>query len=120
MTYLDSTHFSDKLSYKILFISSYGFKDTNLTSLEHLQEFFRKLRNWWDFSHRERYQPGSLTGGTRQAHWMLTGQRLTGGTPLSDWKMNQKGGCFEDRTQDLRACNQGSNHCGTETHMNKD
>jgi hypothetical protein len=27
MTYSDSTHFSDKLSYKILCISSYGLKD---------------------------------------------------------------------------------------------
>jgi hypothetical protein len=83
-------HFSDRNLYKILFILSYGFKDTNLTSLEHLQEFFRKLRNWWDFSHRERYQPGSLTGGTRQAHWMLTGRRLTGGTSLSGLENESK------------------------------
>jgi hypothetical protein len=39
MAYSDSMHFFDKLSYKILFILSYGLKDTNLTSLEHLQEF---------------------------------------------------------------------------------
>jgi hypothetical protein len=42
MTFSDSAHFSEQLSYKILFISSYGPKDMNLTSLEHLQEFFRK------------------------------------------------------------------------------
>jgi hypothetical protein len=44
----DSTHFSDKLSYKILFISSYGLKDMNLAKFKHLQQFFRKQRNEWD------------------------------------------------------------------------
>jgi hypothetical protein len=58
MAYSDSTHFSDPKTYKILCIPSYGLKDTNLTSLEHLQEFFRKLRKWWDFSHREDTSPG--------------------------------------------------------------
>jgi hypothetical protein len=53
MAYSNSMHFSNKLSYKILFSLSYGLKDTNLTSLEHLQEFFRKLRKWWDFSHQK-------------------------------------------------------------------
>jgi hypothetical protein len=42
MAYSNSMHFSNKLSYKILFILSYGLKDTNLTSLEHLQGFFQK------------------------------------------------------------------------------
>jgi hypothetical protein len=45
----------------------------NFARLKHLQEFFRKLRKWWDFSHRERYQPGSMTDGavllTRHADW---------------------------------------------------
>jgi hypothetical protein len=39
MEYLDSTHFSDKISYKILFISSYGSKDMNLPRFAYLQEF---------------------------------------------------------------------------------
>jgi hypothetical protein len=42
MSYSDSSHFSDKLSYKILFILSYGFKDMILASVKHLQQFFRK------------------------------------------------------------------------------
>jgi hypothetical protein len=39
MAYSDSTHFSDKISYKILFISSYGSKDMNLPRFAYLQEF---------------------------------------------------------------------------------
>jgi hypothetical protein len=38
MAYLDSTHFSDKLLYKILFILSYGLKDTNFARFKHLQQ----------------------------------------------------------------------------------
>jgi hypothetical protein len=41
MAYSDSTHFSDKISYKILFISTYRLKDMNLTKFKHLQKFFR-------------------------------------------------------------------------------
>jgi hypothetical protein len=33
MAYSNSMHFSDKLSYKILFISSYGLKDVNLAKI---------------------------------------------------------------------------------------
>jgi hypothetical protein len=39
MSYSDSSHFSDKNSYKTLFISSYELKDMNLASFKHLQEF---------------------------------------------------------------------------------
>jgi hypothetical protein len=39
MTYSDSTHFSDKLSYKIHFIPSYHLKDMNFGSFKLLQEF---------------------------------------------------------------------------------
>jgi hypothetical protein len=39
MSYSDSSHFSDKLSYKILFISSYGLKDMNFARFKHLQNF---------------------------------------------------------------------------------
>jgi hypothetical protein len=39
MAYSDSSHFSDKISYKILFISSYGSKDMILPRFAYLQEF---------------------------------------------------------------------------------
>jgi hypothetical protein len=39
MAYSNSTHFSDTNSYKILFISSYGSKDMNLTRFAYLQGF---------------------------------------------------------------------------------
>jgi hypothetical protein len=42
MAYSDSTHFSDKFSYKILCISSYGLKDMNLARFKYLQEFSEK------------------------------------------------------------------------------
>jgi hypothetical protein len=47
MAYSDSMHFSDKFSYKILFILSYGLKDINLARFKYLQEFSEeKNRNW--------------------------------------------------------------------------
>jgi hypothetical protein len=39
MAYSDSTHFSDKLSYKILCVLSYRLKDTNFARYKYLQEF---------------------------------------------------------------------------------
>jgi hypothetical protein len=39
MAYSDSMHFYDKLSYKIHFILSYGFKDMNYARFKYLQEF---------------------------------------------------------------------------------
>jgi hypothetical protein len=39
MAYSDSMHFSDKLSYKILFILSYGLKDMSLARFAYLQEY---------------------------------------------------------------------------------
>jgi hypothetical protein len=44
MTYLDSTHFSDKFSYKILLISNYSLKDTNHARFKHLQQYLAKQR----------------------------------------------------------------------------
>jgi hypothetical protein len=61
MAYSNSMHFSDQLSYKILFISSYGLKDMNLASFAHLQETENSLRL---FSPRKSW-PGSLTGGAK-------------------------------------------------------
>jgi hypothetical protein len=54
MTYLDSSHFFDKLSYKILFISSYGLEDMFLAKFEHLQQFSEKAEKAWIFSHPQR------------------------------------------------------------------
>jgi hypothetical protein len=53
MSYSDSSHFSDKLSYKILFILSYRLKDIYLARFKHLQEILEKQRMQRDFSHRE-------------------------------------------------------------------
>jgi hypothetical protein len=39
MAFSDSTHFSDKFSYKILCIPSYGLKDVNLARFKLLQQF---------------------------------------------------------------------------------
>jgi hypothetical protein len=38
----DSMHFSDKISYKILFISNYSLEVMNLARLKHLQECLEK------------------------------------------------------------------------------
>jgi hypothetical protein len=44
-------HFSDQLSYKILFISSYGLKDMNFARCKYLQKFQKtkqkKLEGCW-------------------------------------------------------------------------
>jgi hypothetical protein len=58
MSYSDSLHFSDKLSYKILFISSYRLKDMNLASFKHLQHFSEKQIRSGDFSHQTGFSPG--------------------------------------------------------------
>jgi hypothetical protein len=39
MAFSDSTYFSDKLSYKILFISSYELKDMDLARFKYFLEF---------------------------------------------------------------------------------
>jgi hypothetical protein len=52
MPYSDSSHFFDKLSYKILCISSYRIKDMIYARLAHLQQFFRKQRRAGDYSHQ--------------------------------------------------------------------
>jgi hypothetical protein len=44
MAYSDFTHFSDKISYKILCFSSYGLEDMNLASFTHSQQFSAKQR----------------------------------------------------------------------------
>jgi hypothetical protein len=49
MAYSNSTHFSDKLSYKILFISSYKLKDMDLASMTPLQQFLENRENGGTF-----------------------------------------------------------------------
>jgi hypothetical protein len=44
MSYSGSSHFSDKLSYKILFISNYGLKDINFARFKYSQEFSAKQK----------------------------------------------------------------------------
>jgi hypothetical protein len=44
MAYSDSTHFSDKFSYKTLFISGYGLKNINYARFKYLQEFQKRER----------------------------------------------------------------------------
>jgi hypothetical protein len=45
MVYLNSMHFSEQVSYKILSIPSYGLEDMNLARFKHLQHFSAKQRN---------------------------------------------------------------------------
>jgi hypothetical protein len=69
MSYSDSTHFSDKFSYKILFISNYHLKVINFASLTYLQEFFRKQRNKWIFSHRREPSPSGWLWVQEEVDW---------------------------------------------------
>jgi hypothetical protein len=50
----DSTHFSDKKSYKTHFVPSYSLEDMNFGSFKHLQEFQKKQRRAANFSHPHR------------------------------------------------------------------
>jgi hypothetical protein len=44
MAYSESTHFSDKNSYKILFILSYRLKDINIARFNYFLPFSKKQR----------------------------------------------------------------------------
>jgi hypothetical protein len=57
MSYVDSTHLSNKIPYETLFISNYGLKDMNYARFKDLQEFLEKLKKWWDFSLRKGTRP---------------------------------------------------------------
>jgi hypothetical protein len=58
MTYLDSTYFFDKFSYKILFILSYHLKDINFASFAYLQEFLENRENVGTFLTEGELSPG--------------------------------------------------------------
>jgi hypothetical protein len=64
MAYSDSTHFSDTLSYKILFISSYGSKDMNLPRFNQILPFLENGIRTRNFSHPVVSQPERLIRGT--------------------------------------------------------
>jgi hypothetical protein len=62
MLYSGSSHFSDKISYKILFILSYGLKDMNYARYKHFLPFSVKQRGDERFSPRQS-EPERLTAG---------------------------------------------------------
>jgi hypothetical protein len=74
MLYSDSSYFSDKISYKILCIPSYGSKDINFARFNHFLPFSEKQRTDRNFSHRRLTQPQRLPHGTAQVDGALTGQ----------------------------------------------
>jgi hypothetical protein len=45
MSYSGSSHFSDKISYKIHFIPRYGLKDMDFARFKYSQEFSAKQKN---------------------------------------------------------------------------
>jgi hypothetical protein len=63
MLYSDSSHFSDKISYKILFISSCGLKDIKYARYKHLQEFFRKQNEKQQKKQKKKKKPLVPVGG---------------------------------------------------------
>jgi hypothetical protein len=98
MAYSDSKHFSDKISYKILCISSYSLKDINFARFDKLQEFSETETKLGLFAPK-RIRPRSLAGGARGGWGALTGPwdannapaEADNGVHLSDTKLNQKG-----------------------------
>jgi hypothetical protein len=59
MSCLDSTHFSDWKTYKILYISSYGLKDMNYIRYRYLHQFSENRETASNTSHREKLAPGN-------------------------------------------------------------
>jgi hypothetical protein len=53
----DSVQFSDKLSYKILCILSYGLKDMIYARYQYFLEFQKKTENRGAFSHQAKPSP---------------------------------------------------------------
>jgi hypothetical protein len=75
MAYLDSMHFSDKLSYRKHFIPNYGVKDINFASFKHLQQIFRKTdKTARGFSHRRKLAR-LADRRAREVDGVLTGRR---------------------------------------------
>jgi hypothetical protein len=70
MPYLDCAYFSDKLLYKILFVSSYGLKDINFASFKHFLEFYSKTEVL-GASGTEAHLARDTDARVRTADWML-------------------------------------------------
>jgi hypothetical protein len=77
MSYPYSTHFSDKLSYKKLCISSYRLKDMNFARYAHLQQYFSKT---------EKLTGTFLTQRTLGREADTWGPRLTGTLTKHIWR----------------------------------
>jgi hypothetical protein len=71
MSYSDYSHFSDKISYKILFIPSYRLKDMNITSFKHFLKKTEGRLKLFFFTEKDTSPSGWLRAWS--ADWMLTG-----------------------------------------------
>jgi uncharacterized protein YehS (DUF1456 family) len=76
MAYSDSMHFSEQLSYKILFVLSYHLKDMILARFEHLQKFQKNRENAETFLTEEHIATGTDCG-SRALMRLLTGLLTT-------------------------------------------
>jgi hypothetical protein len=94
MAYSGSMHFSDKLSYKKHFISSYGSKDMNFAISAHLQQFSVKQIFRCDFSHREELSLSADRRGQGAdcdvAAEVVPVQTYGWGLPVSEHESNKK------------------------------
>jgi hypothetical protein len=77
MTYSDSTHFSDQISYKIHFISSYGLQNIIYARFKYLQQFpEKKNREICEIFLTQRKGASETDVRDPEADGDLTGQRL--------------------------------------------
>jgi hypothetical protein len=67
MAYSDSMHFSDKISYKVLFISSYRLKDMILCKINTLAAIFLKTETKLGLFSPKQSEPRRLTAGPGQS-----------------------------------------------------
>jgi hypothetical protein len=99
MTNSGSMHFSDKLSYKKHFISSYGSKDMNFAISAHLQQFSVKQIKWSGFFSPKEISARVADRRGQGDDWDVAGQRwlrwrrlrMTGRVHLSGSEKNKKG-----------------------------
>jgi hypothetical protein len=99
MSYSDSMHFSDKNSYKILFISSYGSKDMIYARFCIFARIFLKTENEAGTFLTKRSEPRRLTAGPGRADWnpdtdVAPGMAADRGLPVRTGKRIKKIGCF--------------------------
>jgi hypothetical protein len=112
MAYSDSMHFSDKSSYKILLISSYGLKDINYARFKYLQEFLEKNSKPGRTCAREATDSNCRAPATGCSGriWAEAQQRR------QIWTKRKKGGWLvawtEIRTRNLQIEDKGENQLG--------